>query len=107
MSLIKKLVDLQLKEAGWNVDYEHVLKNEQEDGLMWFQKYHWKKEEDFLRFKTKAEEIIKKEINGKSKENVRINFNWFDGNWGLSCYYLDFIKNEIDAKTKKWDKKNK
>ena len=101
MSIIKKLVDLQLKEAGWNVNYEHITKNEEENGLRWYEKYHWKKEEDFKRFKKKAEEIIKKEGTGD-----RMTFAWFDGNYGLSCYYLEFLKNEIDAKQKKWDKRN-
>lgn len=108
MSIIKRLVDLQLKEAGWEgIDYNYVIKNPIEDGLEWYERYYWKTEEDYNRFKKKAEEIIKKEVANKSGENVRLNFGWFDMTWGLSNHYLEFVKKDIDVKKEKHTKKNK
>lgn len=107
MSVIKKLVDLQLKEAGYDVDYEYVIRNPQIEDLEWYKYYHWKTEEDYERFKKQAEQIIKKSLANNSVNNVRMNFGWFDMTWGLSAGYLDFVKAQIETDVKKNSSKKK
>lgn len=107
MSIIKQLVDLQLEAAGYNVDYEHVLKNPIIEGVNWYEYYMWKNEDDYENFATKAKILISKH----TKLNPRMDFSWFDGVWGLSAGYLDFVKtrieNDIKKNATKKERKNK
>lgn len=103
MSIVKTLVDLQLKEAGYDVDYNYVIKNLSIDGVEWYEYYHWKNEEDYERFKQKAIEIINKQTN----LDVRKDFYWFDAVWGLSAGFIDFVKQRIENDNKKNTSKKK
>ena len=103
MNIIKTLVNLELKEAGYDVDYEHILRNPSVDGVEWYEYYHWKNEEDYERFKKKAIDLIKKQ----TKLDLRKDFYWFDAIWGLSAGYIDFVKQRIENDIKKNSSKKK